>query len=79
MEVYAREEGGAEELLACAGCGSSRLEPAPGSGATGAPSWGLMTRFSARCAGCGRETHRSWPGRVRFRFVREESGAARAT
>lgn len=79
MEVYAREEGGAEELLLCEGCGSPRLEPAPGGGATGAPSWGLMTRFSAKCAACGREMQRSWPGRVRFRFARRAGGAARAT
>ncbi|MEK6709389.1 MAG: hypothetical protein AABZ64_02300 [Nitrospinota bacterium] len=80
MEIYAVEEGGAPELLQCGGCGGADLEPLPpGGGGTGAASWSLMTRFSAQCAGCGRETHLSWAGRLRFRFARRESGAARAT
>lgn len=77
MEVYAKEEGGAaEELLLCGRCGSSRLEPLPTGGATGTPSWSLMTRFAARCQACGQEFHRSWEGRVCFRFVRSGGEAA---
>ena len=74
MEIHAKEMGSPEEeLLLCPRCGSSRLEPLPAGGTAGVPSWSLMTRFAAKCLACGRELHRSWEGRVRFRYVR--SGA----
>lgn len=72
MEIYAHEEGGAEELILCSGCGSSDLEPIDQEGGTGNPSWRLMSRLSAKCAECGEENHFSWSGRVRFRFDRQQ-------
>ena len=75
MEIYAREEGGEEKLLICASCGSSDFDPAPDEGATGAQSWGLMTRLTVACGGCGREEALSWEARVRFRYVRSRRSA----
>ena len=71
MEIYAREEGGEEELLRCKSCGADSLvEPQWGAEGTGAASWSLMSRMRARCPACGEESRFSWSGRVRFRFDR---------
>ncbi len=66
MEIYAREEGGEEAQLLCRRCGSAGLEPIGRGGATGAPTWSLMSRLAASCKACGEENHVSWGGRVRF-------------
>ncbi len=70
MEIYAREEGGEEELLRCKSCGAGGLEPQGGAEGTGAPSWSLMSRMRARCPACGEESRFAWSGRVGFRFGR---------
>lgn len=75
MEIYAREEGGEDKLLICASCGSDDLDPAPVEGATGTQSWGLMTRLTTKCGGCGREEALSWAARVRFRYARSRRSA----
>lgn len=75
MEIRACEESGEEETVFCPACGSGDLEPVHQEGATGAPSWGMMTRLAVKCSRCGDEAQLSWPGRVRFIFVRQAESA----